>query len=32
MGLHTCAINTIRLDGKLAVSTARDKDVYQKAL
>ena len=32
MGLHTCAINTIRLDCKLAMSTARDKDVYQKAL
>ena len=27
MGLHTCAINTIRLDCKLAVSTARDKNV-----
>ena len=32
MGLHTCAINTISLDCKLVVSTARDKNVDQKAL
>ena len=32
MGLHTCAINTISLDCKLAVSTARDKNGYQQVL
>ena len=32
MGLHTCAIITIRLDYKLAISTAREKKVCQKVL
>ena len=32
MGLHICAINTIKLDCKLAASTARDNNVYQEVL
>ena len=32
MNLHTFSVNTIKLNYKLDVSTARDKNVYQKEL